>query len=261
MTIRFNPSNDVRAVCDGAILRVTIHRPEKRNPLSLGVLDELRQVFTDHAKDENISLAVLSASGDKAFASGGDLGELADYRSAEDGAALSRHGKAALDAIRYFPVPVVARVNGVALGGGAELALACDMRVATASARIGFIHSRLKIAPSWGGGIDLVRLVGPARATRMMARAEILGVHQAHDMGLIDLFSEDDESFDSVFDDYINSMSEQSPQVMRAIKSLTAVERTIGRSDADHHETMHFAKVWAHDDHWNAVASLERPKT
>lgn len=258
MSVLFQRSSDVLATSVDGVLRVTIDRPAKRNALSLGVLEEIREIFTNHADDTGLRLAVLTAIGDKAFASGGDLGELARFTSEEDAAAFSRHGKAALDAIRYFPVPVVARINGVALGGGAELALACDMRVATASARIGFIHGRLNIAPSWGGGIDLVRLVGPARALAMMARADVLDVREASALGLFNACAPSDDQFDATLEAFVAPMRERPAQVMRAIKSLAIVDRRRDRSVADLEETTRFASVWAHEDHWGAVAALER---
>jgi enoyl-CoA hydratase len=261
MSFRFDRTSDVHAQCDAGILSVTIDRPEKRNPLSLGVLEEIREIFTRFAQDETLRLAIITASGDKAFASGGDLGELANFRSAEDAEAFSRHGKSALDAIRYFPVPVVARINGVALGGGAELALACDMRVATASAKIGFIHTRLNIAPSWGGGIDLVRLIGPAKAMAMMTRAEILTARDAVTLGIVNACADDDAAFDATFETFVAPMRDRPPQVMRAIKSLAIVDRRRDRPDADCAETGHFSTVWAHDDHWSAVAMLERSRS
>jgi len=260
VSFAFRRTSDVQATCSCGVLLVTIDRPEKRNPLSLGVLEEIKTIFTSHAGDETLRFAILTAKGDRAFASGGDLVELASFRTAHDAEEFSRHGKAALDAIRYFPVPVVARVNGLALGGGAELALACDMRVATASAKIGFIHGRLNISPSWGGGIDLVRLIGPARALTMMARAEILSAQDAAVLGIINICAPNDDTFDATVDAFVAPMRERPPQVMRAIKSLTIVDRRRGREDADLQETAHFAAVWAHEDHWNAVAMLEGPR-
>ena len=258
-TLSFQRSDDVRHIVENGILKVTIDRPEKRNPLSLGVLDRLREIFSDSAEDDAVSLAVVTGSGQKAFASGGDLTELSDYRTLEDAASFSRHGKAALDSIRTFPVPVIAKVNGLALGGGAELALACDMRFAAATASIGFIHARLNIAPSWGGGHDLGRLVGPSSALRMMSRAEIFDSQKALDMGLFDATASSPESnFDAEFDAFIDPMLTNPRQVMRAQKSIALGNRLRGKSEADLLETEHFGRVWTHQDHWDAVANLAR---
>jgi enoyl-CoA hydratase len=244
------------SVADG-VLRVTIERAEKRNPLSLGVLEQVREIFTQAAARADLRLAILTGAGDKAFASGGDLAELADKLSAEAARALSLHGKAALNAVRRLPVPVVARVNGVALGGGAEFALACDMRFAAAHATIGFIHSKLGISPSWGGSADLMRLAGYGLATRLMSRAEILTANDALTLGLFDGVAAADEDFDVAFDGYIAPMLKQPPQVMRAIKAAALVERLRDLDAAHGVETDHFVINWTHADHWAAVDAMQ----
>jgi enoyl-CoA hydratase len=258
MTFHFTPSDDVRHAITDSVLTVTVDRPEKRNPLSLGVLESIRRIFTELAGDERVHVAVLTGAGDKAFASGGDLGELAGYRSREDAEAFSRHGKAALDAIRLFPVPVIARLNGLALGGGAELALACDQRYAARHVKIGFIHGRLAISPSWGGGNDLVRLVGPAKALRLMATAATLDATDAQTMGIVDLTCADETGFDEWFAEQITPFARHPRQVTRAYKAIANGSRGPGRGEMDVIETHHFGEVWAHEDHWCAVAALER---
>src|SRR5438094_10348722 len=174
MGLNYAPSDDVLTSLEDGVLRVTLNRPERRNALAVGVLARLEEIFTRHADDPTIRYAVIRGAGDKAFASGGDVVELAAVRSDADTRAMSEHGKRALNAIRRFPVPVVAALNGLALGGGAELALACDLRFAAAAARIGLIHAQLAIAPSWGGGVDLMRLVGPARGLKLLATCKQL---------------------------------------------------------------------------------------
>ena len=256
--VRFAKSDDVRHVVEDGVLTVTVDRPAKRNPLSLGVLDRIREIFTDAAADKTIHVAVMTGAGDKAFASGGDLGELAGYRSSEDAEGFSRHGKAALDAIRLFPVPVIARLNGLALGGGAELAMACDQRYAARHVKIGFIHGKLAIAPSWGGGIDLVRVLGPAKALRLMTTAAALEAEEARSVGMLDLVCPEGSDFDTWFAEQIAPFRNHPRQVMRAYKAIANVSRGAGRAEADTLETHHFGEVWAHEDHWEAVAKLER---
>lgn len=256
MSFQFAISDDVRHRVEDGVLWVTVDRPEKHNPLSLGVLERIRLVFTEAAARDDIRVAVLTGAGDRAFASGGDLAELAGYRTREEAEAVSRHGKAALDAIRLFPVPVIARVNGLALGGGAELALACDQRYAAAHARIGFIHGRLAIAASWGGGNDLVRLIGPARALRMMATAAALEAVQAQALGVLDLVCPEETDFAAWFAEQLAPFQRHPRQVAQAYKSLASGSRGPDRADSDALATRHFGEVWAHPDHWEAVARL-----
>lgn len=256
MTFRFTPSDDVRHAIDDGVLFVTVDRADKRNPLSLGVLDSIRRIFSEAASDVRISVAVVTGAGDKAFASGGDLAELAAYRTQEEAAAFSRHGKAALHAIRLFPVPVVARLNGVALGGGAELAVACDLRYAAASAQVGFVHGQLCISPSWGGGNDLARLLGPSRALQLMATATILNAKDAYAVGIVDAVCPTEAGFDAWFNDQLSVLRRRPRQVMRAFKAIAHSAAVGDRGECDRRETAHFAEVWSHQDHWDAVARL-----
>lgn len=255
--LQFKSSNDVRHSVENGVLTVTIDRPEKRNPLSLGVLERIREIFLGYREDDSLRCAVVTGSGTQSFASGGDLAELATYRDHQDAISFSRHGRAALDAVRTFPVPVIARVNGVALGGGAELALSCDMRFAAATARIGFIHGKLHIAPSWGGGNDLARLVGPARALDLMTKSTILGAEDAVEIGLFNAAAPANEPFKPWLEAQLGTVLSNPPQVMRAFKSIIVAGRPADRLSALELETEYFADVWVHSDHWAAVTKLE----
>jgi enoyl-CoA hydratase len=256
MTLCITRTNDVNEKSHDGVLTVTVNRPEKRNPLSLGVLERLREIFSGQAYNPSLRLAIVTGAGDRAFASGGDIVELSAVRSPEDAKALSEHGRRALDAIRRFPVPVIARLNGIALGGGAELAVACDLRFAAAGASIGFIHSRLGISPPWGGGVDLMRLVGYSTGLRLLAKEEVLTADAAQRCGLIDGFATADQNFDVAFDEFLGKMKQHPPQVMRAIKALSYRERVCDRAALDESETNHFIEVWTHEDHWNALAAV-----
>ncbi len=113
----------------GRSLRITINRPEKHNPLSRSVLDKLRELFSQTHDDHEIACVVLTGAGQRYFAAGGDLRDLASVRSAQATRHMANEARAALDAVRECPVPVIAVLQGDAIGGGAELALACDMRI------------------------------------------------------------------------------------------------------------------------------------
>lgn len=159
---------------------VVVDRPEKRNALSRLVQDELAAVLDELATDESISALVLTGAGNDNFTSGGDLVALSEIRTSEGAEEMARHARGVLDRVRRFPAPVVAAINGDALGGGAELAMACDFRVLANHARMAFLQARQAITSAWGGGVDLVQLVGRSVALRLLCTAEFID----HDHGL-----------------------------------------------------------------------------
>ncbi len=250
-------SEEVRVAIEGPLLRVTLNRPEKRNPLSRSVLARLHEIFETQAENASLALAVLSGAGDKSFAAGGDLRDLEQVTTPEDARALFDLGNRALHAIRGFPVPVVAALNGLAIGGGAELAVACDLRIAAAHARIGFVQGTLNISTAWGGGSDLVALVGPARGLQLMAEATVLGAREAMAFGLVDAVAESGEDFAAFVERFLSVWLRQKPQVLRAFK-WQAVARKLGRvrSEIDARDRELFAATWCHDDHWAAARGL-----
>ena len=243
-------------VADG-VLTVTIDRPDKRNALSQDMLASLAALFADHAADEALCLAVLRGSGDKNFAAGGDLVELADVRTPADAKAMAVHSKSALDAIRNFPVPVIAALNGDALGGGSAVAVSCDFRVAAAHARLGFVQGRLNVTSAWGGGIDLMTIVGPTRGLELLAQGRMVGGAEALALGLIDAVADDGEGLDQALARFAEPLKRQKPQVMRAFKALAkGVRAGLPRHQLETLETEMFVDAWVHEDHWAAVNKL-----
>ena len=239
------------------VLDVTVNRPEKRNALSRPLLGELKRVFSDFAGADDLRVAVLRGAGDKSFAAGGDLRDLAQVRTREDTRRMAEEAHDALDAIRGFPVPVVAALNGDALGGGAELALACDFRVAASHAHIGFIQGRLNIATAWGGGGDLMRTVGAARALRLLAAAELLDAAGAQRLGLVDEVSAAGEPLQAVIDRFIAPFLKQAPQVLRGFKALAAaIRKGLPAGEIREIETRHLVETWVHPDHWQAADKI-----
>lgn len=250
-------SGTVLTASAGGVLRVTINRPEKRNALSRTVLAELRAVFKRHAADGDLRLAILSATGDKSFAAGGDLEELAAIRTEAGAAEFATEAKAALHAVRCFPVPVVAALNGTALGGGAELAVACDFRIAAIHAGIGFVQGRLNISTAWGGGVDLMRLLGSSRALAVLCRSELLSAEEALALGLIDAVAEPGEAFDGFVARFTAPLGRHVPQVMRGFKAQALAERLgLPRVEREEIETRLFSLTWVHGDHWATAGQL-----
>jgi enoyl-CoA hydratase len=238
-------------------LSVTIDRAGKRNALSRAVLAALQETFERHAEDDSLCVATLTGAGGKSFAAGGDLRDLATVRTVGEAEIMADQAKAALDAIRGFPVPVVAALNGDALGGGAELAASCDFRVAAAHARIGFIQGRLNIATAWGGGIDLARIVGTTAALRLLTRSELLSGEEALALGLVDVAAGDGQTLDDCLEAFLAPIMRQAPQVLRAFKALNlGARRDLPREELMLLETRLFADTWVHQDHWDAADKL-----
>lgn len=242
---------------DGDVLRVVIDRPAKRNALSRAVLAEIHLAFGEHARDETIRCAVLTGSGDKCFAAGGDLKELEAVREAEAATAFSIEAKAALQAVRDFPAPVIARLNGDALGGGAELALACDLRAMAAHARLGFLQAKLAVTTGWGGGYDLIRRVGSSTALRLLGSAAAIPAAKAKTLGLADAV---DDDADAAVEALLAPMRKQSTHVLRGFKSIARAHDAQLRGLVDHAETEAFVKAWVHPDHWAASAKALKSK-
>jgi enoyl-CoA hydratase len=241
----------------GAVLTVHINRPEKRNALSREALVELGQAFTWHAADPELVAAVLTGTGNQSFAAGGDLKEFGEIRSEQDAGELFDLANRAFHAIRSFPLPVVAALNGIAVGGGAELSVACDFRLAAPHVRIGFVQGSLAISTGFGGGADLARLLGGRTALRLMLTAEILEAAQAKSIGLIDDISLPGETLEDCAIRFLGPIVRQRPQVVRAFKSIALAERMgLSRGEREQQERRCFVDTWTHPDHWAAVDKL-----
>jgi enoyl-CoA hydratase len=248
---------DLKVESSGGVLRVTIDRPDKRNALSAEVLRSLAEVFASNAADENLRVAILRGAGDQCFAAGGDLRELSAITTVDGAQEMARDAKASLAKIRNFPLPVIAALNGDAMGGGAELSVACDFRIAAAHARIGFVQGRLNISTAWGGGIDLMHLVGPSIALGLLCRSDMLTGAEAAAIGLVDAVASEGQSLDELIADFIAPILKQSPQVLRAFKAVAkGVRSGLPRDELNEIETAKFADTWVHEDHWTAAKKI-----
>jgi enoyl-CoA hydratase/carnithine racemase len=167
---------------DDRLAVVTINRPEVRNALSRQVLAELRDVLTELHDRDDVGLVAFTGAGDKAFVAGADISQLRHYdlHTGLD-AAMQR----TFDVVEAFPKPTVAAVNGFALGGGCELAMACDIRIASDNARFGLPETTLSVLPGAGGTQRLARLVGTGRAIEMILTSRFVDAAEAHAIGLV----------------------------------------------------------------------------
>ena len=162
---------------------ITINRPEKRNALNIQTRAEGAAALNELGADDNIRVVVITGAGDKAFIAGADIGEFAGRTSITQRDVMM--GRSLFTAIDTFPKPVIAMINGYCLGGGCELALACDIRIASETASFGQPEINLGIIPGGGGTQRLTRLVGEGKAMEMILTGEIIDAATAFSIGLV----------------------------------------------------------------------------
>ncbi len=167
-----------------AIAYVTVNRPKVLNALNMATMEELGVAFQEIKNDASIRVAILTGAGEKAFVAGADIGELAK-QDAVSGKEYAHRGQAVLDLIENLGKPVIACINGFALGGGCELALACTLRLASDNAKFGQPEVKLGIIPGYGGTQRLPRLVGKGLAMQMVLSGEPITAQEAHRIGLV----------------------------------------------------------------------------
>jgi enoyl-CoA hydratase len=169
---------------DGAVAVITINRPDKRNALNRETIDELRRAVLALKHDDGVRAVVITGAGDKAFIAGADINELA-VQTPVGGREHGHQGQHVLDLIETMGKPVVAAINGVALGGGCELAMACTIRIAADTARLGQPEINLGLMPGYAGSQRLPRLVGKGRALELLLTGDAITAAEAHRIGLV----------------------------------------------------------------------------
>jgi enoyl-CoA hydratase len=179
-----DPLENILVERDGAIVTLTINRPKVLNALSIQTVDELRRAVLAIKSDEMVRAVILTGAGDKSFVAGADINELA-AQTPIGGRELSRRGQHVFDLIEHLGKPVIAAINGYALGGGCELALACTIRIAVDSARLGQPEINLGIIPGYGGSQRLARLVGRGAALELLLTGDQISAADAYRLGLV----------------------------------------------------------------------------
>jgi enoyl-CoA hydratase len=225
---------------DDGLAVLTIDRPHARNAISLDTMGELEKALD---ATEGARALVVKGAGERAFVSGGDLKELAAIRTEDEAAAMARRMRGICDRIAAFPGPVVAALNGHALGGGAEVAVAADIRVAADDIRIGFNQVTLEIMPAWGGAERLAALVGRGRALMLAGSGTVLDAPEAQRLGLVDqVFPR--AAFDHGWRTLARSLATvPAGEVKRVLSDGTSADDAVRA----------FARLWVSDAHWAAA--------
>ena len=180
-----DPFDTVTCDIEGGLALVTLNRPQVLNALNSQVFTDLKEIFSQLADDARVRVILLTGSGEKAFAAGADISKLTGLDRVS-GQALSHRGQTIFRQIETCGKPVIALLNGFALGGGCELALACSLRIASSTAQIGLPEVRLGLVPGYGGTQRLPRLIGPSAALKLLLTGERIDAAEALRLGLVD---------------------------------------------------------------------------
>ena len=240
---------DLRLDVDRGVATLTIDRPEARNALAPRTMAELAQALKA-VRATRARVMVIRGTG-------GDLKELERMRSAEEAASMARHMRTTLDAITETKIPVIAAINGDAFGGGVELALACDFRVAAAHARIGLTQINLGLMPAWGASERLAALVGRGRALHVLLGGKVLTADEALAAGLVEEVVPSG-SFDSRLKELARSIAAAPPAAVAGIKRSVDSVRPQRNPEVAAEAIKSFTRTWTAPAHWRAVERLER---
>jgi enoyl-CoA hydratase len=224
---------------DDGLAVLTIDRPHARNAIALDTMEQLEKALDAAAGARAL---VIKGAGDRAFVSGGDLKELSTLRTEEDASAMAKRMRSICDQLAGFPAPVIAALNGHAFGGGAEVAVAADIRVAADDIKIAFNQVELEIMPAWGGAERLAALVGKGRALLLAGSGTTLSAVEAERIGLVDLVLPR-SSFDEGWRSLARSLaSHPATEIKRVIRGVSPDEAIAS-----------FARLWVADAHWRAA--------
>jgi enoyl-CoA hydratase len=204
------------------VLVITINRPDKLNALNKQTIEELHEILVDAENDKTIRALIITGSGIKAFVAGADIAEFAEY-SMQEGKQLSSNGHFKIfNFIENYSKPVIAAVNGFALGGGLELAMACHIRVASSNAKMGLPEVSLGVIPGYGGTQRLAQLVGKGKAFEMIVTADMITADDAYKWGLANYVTTQEELLNKCFEITNKIISKSPVAVKTAIKVINA---------------------------------------
>ena len=204
----------------GSVEIIRLNRPEKFNALSREMIFALSDTFKNLENDIELRAVILTAAGDHAFCAGTDISELVELEPG-DAEAVSKRGQSLCNQIESFPVPVIAAINGIAAGGGCELALACHLRVASSGASFSLPETKLGIIPAYGGTQRLARAIGSGRAVEMMLTGKTVGAEEALQSGLVNRLATAGELLVEA-ESLANEIAQLAPLAIRAcLKAVT----------------------------------------
>ncbi len=248
-------SDPVRQEILGDAMVLTICRPHAGNSIDTPTALGLAAILQQHRRNTALRAVIVTGEGGKFFCSGGDLKAYRALKTKAQLTAAFGRVRKLLDAIEAFPLPVIAAIDGYALGGGMELALACDLRFASAGASVGFPQSRLGLIPGWNGLQRLVELVGRSKALKLLYTGERMAAAQALDLGLLDGVSQGQTALDYSLE-FAGRLAEVAPLSLGATKVVAMAALRSSSKTAAGIAAREFERLWFTRDHREAEAAF-----
>jgi len=213
---------------DGGVAILTINRPKVLNALNTQTLDELRRAILDLKRDDTVRAVILTGAGEKSFIAGADIGEFAGRTPFDQRHAM--RSPRIFDVMASFPKPVIAMINGFCLGGGCELAMSCDIRIASEKARFGQPEINLGLIPGGGGTQRLPRLVGLGNALRLILSGDMIGAAEAQAIGLVEMVVPHEELRAKTLE-LANKIAGKSPLTLKVAKEAVRASERLAIED------------------------------
>lgn len=232
---------------------LTINRPEALNAINSDLLDELERELKDASATPGVRTIIITGQG-KAFVAGGDIAAMSKF-TAEDAKAFSCRGHQVFDLISKLPQLVIAAINGYALGGGCELAMACDIRIASSKARLGLPETTLGLIPGFGGSQRLPRLVGTSKALMLMSAGNQLQASQALEMGLVDEVTEPENLMERCIE-LSNGFARNSASAIAIVKKAVYEGAGLTLHEGQKIEEERFGDVFETSDHTEGISAF-----
>ena len=232
---------------------ITFDRPAVHNAVGLATMTELDRVLGYVEQAPHLAAAVVTGAGNRTFVSGGDLKEFEQITTHAAAAAMSRQMQILMNRMSRLPVPVIGAINGDSFGGGCEVALACDIRVASKKAHFAFKQVTIGITPAWGGRQRLVHLVGRGVALRLLLTGEVINAKEALRLGLVDFVVEPAEVLQNAIE-LAERIAANPTSAVHTIKRQVDDGEGLEEGEAIEFEADSFARTWISDAHQEALA-------
>lgn len=238
----------------GQVVQITINRPKGLNALNRAILQELSDVFSELRDRGDVRALILTGAGDRAFIAGADIDEMVDLnrQEAED---FSRFGNRIFQQVYDCPLPLIAAIRGYALGGGLELALACDLRIASGSARFAFPETGLGIIPGWGGTQRLARLTSPMTALDLILTGRRIDAEEAWRLGLLSEVTSEEELLPRAWE-LAETIAKKAPVAVRQAKRAVRDGLDLALEEALELEAVCFGRCFETRDQKRAMRAF-----